>query len=397
MFHQITQGLALMAGLAVLAIGSARADDVPPADGEKPKLRLNRDAADKTAAVADNKKADAKPTSEKAQTPEKQDANEKEEADERFTLPEGGVKELLAFFRKTTKLAPRTREEYVMRMEALKKAAEKIKEIATDEDKKLPGYAEADGLLLYFRAEDAQRATDEERDALTAELKTYFADNPQPSKYAVYAASRLASALEYAQNLPAAVALNRDFGAMLVKSSDKVTAQAGLKMEGSARRLELPGNAMEINGTEIDGSKFDWAKYRGKVVLVDFWATWCGPCIGELPNVRRNYDLYHDKGFDVVGISLDSDRQKLEEFVVKEELPWASIYEGGGWDTPMAVYYGINSIPRAILVDKQGKVVSMEARGPVLDKLLVELLGPAEPVDSEEKTSDKKADAAKSG
>jgi thiol-disulfide isomerase/thioredoxin len=166
-------------------------------------------------------------------------------------------------------------------------------------------------------------------------------------------------------------------------------------MEGSIRRLELPGKTMEITGTQVDGSPFDWSKYRGKVVLVDFWATWCGPCLGELPNVKKNYELYHDKGFDVVGISLDDNRQKLEDFLVKEQSPWANIFEGGGWETPMAVYYGINSIPRAILVDKEGKVVSMNARGGELDKLLAELLGPPEPKKTEEKTSDKSA-AAKS-
>lgn len=161
-----------------------------------------------------------------------------------------------------------------------------------------------------------------------------------------------------------------------VANSDQMVA----RFEGTARRLRLPGNFMALEGKTLDGKDFDWTAYRGKVVLVDFWATWCGPCIGELPNVKENYKKYHDKGFDVVAISLDRSKDPLEKFVEKEELPWTQLYEpeiqaGKGWNHPLAQHYGINSIPAAILVDKDGNVVSMKARGEVLTKLLEKLLG----------------------
>ena len=155
------------------------------------------------------------------------------------------------------------------------------------------------------------------------------------------------------------------------------------RMRGTARRVGLLGNPMQIEAKLLDGQPFDWASYRGKVVLVDFWATWCGPCIGELPNVKENYKNFHDKGFDVVGISLDRSREPLDKFIEKEELPWAQLYdetiqEGKGWNHPVAQFYGISAIPAAILVDKDGKVVSMKARGPELTKQLEKLLGKAE-------------------
>ena len=157
---------------------------------------------------------------------------------------------------------------------------------------------------------------------------------------------------------------------------------------------------MDIQGNLLDGSTFDWSAYQGKVVLVDFWATWCGPCIQELPNVVKNYELYHDKGFDVVGISLDEKKAKVDQFVVDRKLAWPILYSNdpaaNGWNHPMAVHYGVKGIPAAILIDQQGKVVTLTARGPLLREHLEKLLGKVEEPKSDKQGASEKSAAGQS-
>lgn len=150
-------------------------------------------------------------------------------------------------------------------------------------------------------------------------------------------------------------------------------------LEGIARRMALPGNPIQVTGTLLDGSPFNWDAYRGKVVLVDFWATWCGPCRAEVPNVMKLFQAYHDKGFEVVGISLDDKPEDAQKYIEQTGIPWVTLFNQDpaqrGWEHPLATYYGITGIPRAILVDQAGNVVSMMARGPNLEIELRKLLG----------------------
>jgi peroxiredoxin len=143
-------------------------------------------------------------------------------------------------------------------------------------------------------------------------------------------------------------------------------------------RLDWIGKAPKIEGAIFGGEKFDWSKYKGKIVLLDFWATWCGPCVRELPNVKADYEKYHDRGFDVVGISLDEKDEDLADFLQKEKLAWPTLLETDPakreFNLPLAKQFGVDSIPATFLIDRSGKVAAISVRGEELGKQIEKLL-----------------------
>jgi thiol-disulfide isomerase/thioredoxin len=151
------------------------------------------------------------------------------------------------------------------------------------------------------------------------------------------------------------------------------SAASDEKVASMLKQLEVIGNRIDITGKTTDGKEFDLAKLKGKVVLVDFWATWCGPCIQEIPNIRTAYKNYKDKGFEVIGVSLDRSDDAIEKFVKKENLPWSSINVEDS--RRLADKYEVNSIPQPYLIGPDGRVISIRARGPQLERLLERLLG----------------------
>ena len=242
-------------------------------------------------------------------------------------------------------------------------------------------------MLTVIRIASAPALPVEQREALSKELLDGVVAG-EYSNEALGPAFMLVEVLQQMEDTQPAADYLGKLAELLAKSDKPQLQEQSKALEGMVRRLQLPGNAMEVKGTTLAGEPLDWESYRGKVVLVDFWATWCGPCIAELPNVKKQYAKYHSKGFDVVGISLDDDREKLEKFIEKNDIPWTTLFETEaeqqGWSNPLARYYSVQGIPTAILVDKEGKVVAMEARGPELAALLEKLLGPAEePADEE--------------
>lgn len=129
----------------------------------------------------------------------------------------------------------------------------------------------------------------------------------------------------------------------------------------------VPGAApLPIAAKDLSGKPLSLAQYKGKVVLLDFWATWCPPCVGEMPNVIASYKKYHAKGFDIVGISLDRSRPALTSFIAQNKMPWRQVFDGKYWSSAVPREYGVQAIPFGLLIGRDGKIAAVDVRGPEL-------------------------------
>ena len=133
------------------------------------------------------------------------------------------------------------------------------------------------------------------------------------------------------------------------------------------RALVVGAKFPEFNVTGVDGKPLSLAGIKGKTTLIDFWATWCGPCRNELPNVLATYQKHHAQGFDIIGVSLDQDRAKLTEFTKTMNMTWPQYFDGLGWGNQLAVKYGIESIPATFLLDGNGIIIGADLRGDALE------------------------------
>lgn len=129
------------------------------------------------------------------------------------------------------------------------------------------------------------------------------------------------------------------------------------------RKLVIGNTAISIKAATSDGKEITLDKYRGKVLLLDFWASWCKPCRQEMPNVKKAYNDFHGKGFEILGISLDDSSAKFRGYVDEQAIPWPQIFDGKGWNSEVGKLYAVNSIPTTFLLDRNGKIRHRNLRG----------------------------------
>lgn len=132
--------------------------------------------------------------------------------------------------------------------------------------------------------------------------------------------------------------------------------------------------ANNFSQTSTDGKKVSLSDFKGKYVLIDFWASWCRPCRMENPNVVAAYNRFKNKGFTVLGVSMDSNRDPWLAAIQQDNLTWTHVSDLKGWGNEVGKLYGVTGIPQNYLIDKEGKIVAKDLRGPALDEKLAEII-----------------------
>lgn len=151
-------------------------------------------------------------------------------------------------------------------------------------------------------------------------------------------------------------------------------ATTNLKDIETLKDLAVGGRPIPFQVKDLNGNDLSLERYRGKVVLLDFWATWCAPCRAEMPNVVNIHKRFNDKGFEIIGVSLDRDRKALEQYIRSNHMTWPQHFDGGGWNNAIAAKYKVRSIPMTYLIDRHGKIRYRSIRGKALENAVKKLL-----------------------
>jgi peroxiredoxin len=217
--------------------------------------------------------------------------------------------------------------------------------------------------------QDYDKLSSASQKELVEDLKQFIKDHPN-SFTAVYMLNNYATIIELPE-------LEDMYGSLPAKLKETKSGQSVATMINARKITAIGQMAPDFMQPDTSGKAVKLSDFRGNYVLVDFWASWCGPCRAENPNLVKTYKKYNEKGFKVLGVSLDQPGRKSSWLAAihKDGLTWTQVSDLKFWDNEVAVLYGIKAIPSNLLLDPQGKIIAKDLRGEDLTKKLSEIYG----------------------
>ncbi len=246
---------------------------------------------------------------------------------------------------------------------------------------------------LYANLQRFDKFNAKEQEDLFADALAYIKTTPEFDEQLLKRTYTIGSVFERAKTPGLSARVYEQIAELMLKSGDSDLIKLSKQFQRMANRMRLVGQPFEVEGQLVSQKPIDWASYRGKVVLVYFWATSSVPAVTDLPNLKSLYQGYSSKGFDIIGVSKDTNKAALDNFLAKNQIAWNNLFkfEGDltdeGEQQPVIEKYGIVAIPYRILVGKDGKVLKLDPSNEELRATLKDLLGP--PVDGENKAGGK--------
>jgi peroxiredoxin len=253
---------------------------------------------------------------------------------------------------------------------AVRDAAKRLLELLAQEpESALYQQAEIDAIsssvaLMTYFGEDAKQKTLEQVHAFLKSRETLSLQDIQTGILA-------GAMLELQPNKQPARDTYQLLTDLLEKDEREEMQSLRLNLQASIRRLDLLGNKFELDAVALDGRTIKIDDLAGKFVIVDFFATWCEPCLSEIPRLQKHFAKYQAKGLEVIGISLDAESEGLEKYLERAKLPWPIIHDNHAEPLKrLQMKFGVSHLPTVLLLNKEGTVVSLEARGGELDRLM---------------------------